>query len=75
MHSTSRRVVGATIPFFAAAVALAACVYPEPASPARRQCFHQCARDKDACVLAATNADALQACDDESRACGHRCPE
>jgi hypothetical protein len=42
--------------------------------PARHPCLTECARQKDSCMLAATTADEINACDvDESR-CGGACP-
>jgi hypothetical protein len=56
------------------ATSLAACLPPEP-SAARLSCFHGCANRKDDCIMQATTAAAMQACDRASASCGARCPE
>jgi hypothetical protein len=49
------------------------CIPPGP-GPETIACFKACANEKDACILAATSADAIRACDRESANCGGRCP-
>src|SRR5689334_18889088 len=39
----------------------------------RLACFSACARRKDACVLAAMNAEAIQNCDAEGQRCSDSC--
>jgi hypothetical protein len=38
-------------------------------------CLQRCARYKDSCILQATTADAIQACDHQGAACSDACPQ
>jgi hypothetical protein len=42
-------------------------------SPERIACLQGCARDKDRCLLAATNAEGVITCDGHSRECNDTC--
>jgi hypothetical protein len=42
-------------------------------SPERVACLQGCAREKDRCLLEATNADGVIACDSRSRECNAAC--
>ena len=56
------------------ALGLCACTAPPPAhGPRYDDCVAACARQKDACMIEATNASAVTACDAQSRQCGGQC--
>jgi hypothetical protein len=43
-------------------------------SEERLNCLQACARQKDSCLLEATNAAAIQRCDLEGQRCSETCP-
>jgi hypothetical protein len=50
------------------------CASPPPAhTPEYYACVDGCAREKDACMLEAPSAQAVNACDDQSQRCGEVC--
>jgi hypothetical protein len=44
-------------------------------SEQRLDCLNGCAREKDSCMLGATTAEAIQACDENARICSLPCPQ
>ncbi len=55
-------------------VASVSCFPMDEPSPGRAACLRSCAQQKDSCMIAATSADAIHACDTESRRCNYGCP-
>ena len=44
-------------------------------SEERLGCLNGCAREKDSCMLNATTAESIQACDENARLCALPCPQ
>ncbi len=44
------------------------------ASPESLACYQSCARGKDSCILAASTAAKIQACDESGARCSAGCP-
>jgi hypothetical protein len=67
----SRRRIARAVAIGFAAVGVACC-FVGP-SPEKIACLQRCARQKDSCLLAASNATSIAVCDERSQACGDGC--
>jgi hypothetical protein len=56
----------------AAVVTPESCLTPAP-SDERVTCLQGCARQKDSCIIEATDAEGLHTCDRQSATCGATC--
>jgi hypothetical protein len=50
-------------------------VLPSCVNPARAPCLTSCSQEKDTCMLEATTAAEIQACDGNETICGGACPQ
>jgi hypothetical protein len=64
---------GAAVVVIAAIEACTPVESPSGPSPEQLRCTDSCARDKDACMLHATSAPEVRACDDRSSQCSRGC--